>query len=328
MKRREFITLVAGSAAAWPFAVRAQQSAIPLIGFLGGVSAELYGDRLRAFGQGLKEEGYIEGQNVAIEYRWAEGNNDRLPILARELVDRQVTVIAAGGGTASAVAARRATATIPVVFAVAVDPVEVGLVSSLNRPGGNVTGVTNLNVEVGPKRLELLRELIPTATIIAVLVNPTSSVLTESFLHDLQPAAVTLGLQLHILHASTERDFDTVFSTLVQLRAAALVIGPDNFFYAHRSPLGALALRHAMPTISQNRSFARAGCLISYGGSETDYYRLLGSYTGKILKGEKPGDLPVQRSMKVELIINLKTAKALGLTVPLSLLGRADEVIE
>jgi putative tryptophan/tyrosine transport system substrate-binding protein len=328
IRRREFLVTLGGAAAAWPLAARAQQPAVPVIGFLGSTSPDLYADRLRAFGQGLKEEGYVEGQNVPVEYRWAEGNNDRLPVLAVELVRHQVTVLAAGGGTSSAVAAKAATATIPIVFAVAVDPVEVGLVASLSRPGGNLTGVTNLNVEIAPKRLELVRELIPTATTIAVLVNPTSPILTEEFSRGLPSAASALGLQLHVLHASTERDFDTVFAALAQMRAKALIIGPDNFFYAQRKQLAALALRNAIPTISQNRSFAAAGGLISYGGSETEYYRLLGIYTGKILKGEKPADLPVQQSTKVELIINLKTAKALGLTVPLPLLGRADEVIE
>src|SRR6266487_5916595 len=328
MRRRDFIKVIAGSAIAAPRAARAQQPGVPLIGFLGSVSPEMYTARLRAFRQGLREEGYVEGQNVAIEYRWAEGHYDRLPVLAPELVHREVAVIVAGGGTPSAVAAKAATATIPIVFAVAVDPIEAGLVANLHRPGGNVTGVTNLNVEVAPKRLELLRELMPTATTVAVLVNPTSPVLTEQFLRSLQAAAPGLGLHLHILHASTERDLDTVFAALDQLRLAALVICPDNFFNSRIEQLGVLALRHAMPAIYQYHPFVRAGGLISYGSSETDYYRLVGIYTGKILKGEKPGDLPVQRSTKVELIINLKTAKALGLTFPLSLLGRADEIIE
>ncbi len=328
MRRREFVSLLGGAAVAWPLAARAQQPSLPVIGFLSSASPDLYAVRLRAFGQGLKEEGYIEGQNVAIEYRWAEGRNDRLPMLAAELVGRQVNVIAAGGGTPSALAAKAVTATIPIVFAVAVDPVEAGLVASLNRPGGNLTGVTNLNVEVGPKRLELLRELMPTATSVAVLVNPTSPVLTEQFLRDLQAAAPALGLRLHILQASTERDLDTVFAALGQLRPDALVICPDVFFNAYIEQLATLALRHAMPTIYQYHPFVRAGGLMSYGSSETEYYRLVGIYVGKILKGEKPGGLPVQQSTKVELIINLKTAKALGLTVPPSLLALADEVIE
>ncbi len=328
MRRREFIALLGGAAVAWPLAARAQQSAMPVIGFLSNTSPDLVAVRLSAFRQGLKEAGYIEGQNVAIEYRWAEGDNDRLPVLAAELVHRQVAVLVAAGGTPSAVAAKAATATIPIVFAVAVDPVEVGFVASLNRPGSNLTGVTNLNVEVGPKRLELLHELIPTATIIGVLVNPTSPVLAEQFLRGLQAAAHTLGLQLHVLHASTERDLDTVFATLVELRAGALVIGPDILFYAQAKQLATLALRHAVPTIFQNRPSAAAGGLMSYGANATDNYRLVGIYVGRILKGEKPADLPVVQSTKVELILNLKTAKAFGLTVPLSLLGRADEVIE
>jgi putative ABC transport system substrate-binding protein len=327
MKRREFITLLGGAAAS-PVAVWAQQPAMPVVGFLSSASPNLYSDRLRTFRQGLKEAGYVEGQNVEIEYRWAEGHNDRLPVLAAQLVHRQVTVIAAAGGTPSALAAKAATATIPIVFGVAVDPVEVGLVDSLNRPGGNLTGVTNLNAEVGPKRLELLHELLPAATIIAVLVDPTSPALAEAFLRELQAAAHALGVQLHVLHASTEGDFDTVFATLLQLRASALIIGPGTFFAARGEQLAALAVRHAVPTIFQYRPFAAAGGLLSYGSSETDYYRLVGLYAGRILKGEKPADLPVQQATKVELIINLKAARALSLTVPLPLLGRADEVIE
>jgi putative ABC transport system substrate-binding protein len=326
MQRRKFIALLSG-AAAWPFTTRAQQPARPVIGFLSSASPDLYANRLRAFRQGLKEAGYVEGQNVAIEYRWAEGQNDRLPALAAELVQRHVDVIAAAGGTPSAVAAKAATATIPVVFGVAVDPVKIGLVASLNRPGGNLTDITNLNVEVGPKRLELMRELIPAATNIAVLVNPTSPI-AEPFSRSMQAAARTLGQQVHVLQASTEQDFDKVFADLARLRAGALVISPDVFFNTKIEQLAVLSLRHAVPAIFQYREFAAAGGLISYGSDETEYYRLIGIYAGRILKGEKPADLPVVQSTKVEMILNLKTAKALGITVPLPLLGRADEVIE
>jgi len=326
MKRREFITLVGATVLAWPLVARAQQ--FPVIGFLGGTSPELYAVRLRAFRQGLKEAGYVEGRNVEIEYLWAQGRNEQLQALAAQLVHRQVAVIVAGGGTPSALAAKAATTTIPIIFGVAVDPVKLGLVTSLNRPGGNLTGVTNLNVEVGPKRLELLRELLPSATLIAVLVNPTSGAIGEPFVRELEPAAHTLGFKLDVLSASTERDFDTVFATLVQLRADAVVISPDQFFYSRMEQLAQLALRNGIRAISQLRQFAEAGGLISYGGSETEYYRPMGVYTGRVLNGEKPSDLPVQRSTKIELIINMKTAKTLGLTVPPTLLARADEVIE
>jgi putative ABC transport system substrate-binding protein len=328
MKRREFITLLGGAAAAWPLAVRAQPSALPVIGFLSSESPDLFAIRLRAFRQGLKEAGYVEGQNVAIEYRWAEGQNNRLPVLAAELVHSPVNMIVAAGGTPSAVAAKAASETIPIVFAVAVDPVKIGLVASLNRPGGNMTGITNLNAVVGPKRLELMHELIPTATIMALLVNPTSPAVAASVTREVQAAARTLGLQVHILSASTESEFDTVFATMVKLRASALVITPDVFFNTRSEQLAALSLRHAVPAIFQYRKFAAAGGLISYGGDETEYYRLVGIYAGKILKGDKPADLPVQQTTKVELYINLKTAKALGITVPQSVQSRADEVIE
>jgi putative ABC transport system substrate-binding protein len=324
MHRREFIVLTGGAAAAWPLMVRAQQPAMPAIGFLGSTSLEAYTARLRAFAGGLKEEGYVEGQNVAIEYRLADDHDDRLPVLAAELVNRGVSVIAAGGSPSS-LAAKAATAKIPIVFETATDPVMLGLVASLNRPGGNLTGVTNLNVEVGQKRLELLHELLPAATNIAVLVNPSAPAVTEQFLRGLQAAAPALGMQLNVLHASTDRDIDTVFAAL---RADALVIGPYLFFNSRMEQLGALSLRHAVPAIFTYRPFVAAGGLVSYGANETEPYRVVGIYTGKILKGANPGDLPVQRSTKVELLINLKTAKALGITVPLALSGRADELIE
>ena len=325
MRRREFIKGIVGTAAVWPVTVRAQQ---PEIGFLSSASPEGYAIRLRTFQQGLKEAGYVEGQNVRIEYRWAEGQNNRLPTLAADLVHRQVSVIVAAGGTPSAVAAKAATATIPIVFAVAIDPVEAGFVASLSRPGSNLTGVTNLNVDIGPKRLELLHELLPTAAIVAVLVDPTSPTLSEAFLRDLETAAPTFGLKLSVLHASTDREIETAFANLQQQRAPALVIAPSNFFNTRSEQLAALSLRHAVPAIYQFRPFVAAGGLMSYGSDETEFYGLVGIYAGKILKGEKPADLPVQQTTTVELIINLKTAKALGITVPQSVQSRANEVIE
>jgi putative ABC transport system substrate-binding protein len=325
--RRGFITFLGGAVAAWPLAARAQQPAMPVVGFLSSASPDAYALRLHAFRQGLREAGYVEGRNVAVEYRWSKGQNDTLPVLAAELVQLRVAAIVAAGGGPAATAAKKATATIPIVFGVAVDPVEAGLVASLNHPGGNSTGVTTLNVELGPKRLELLHELMPTATVVALLVNPTNAS-SEAISRDLQAAARALGLQLYVLHASAERDFDAVFAALIQLRAGALVIGPDIFFLARSEQLAALTVRHAMPAIFQYRPFAAAGGLMSYGTDETAYYRLVGIYAGRVLKGEKPSDLPVQQATKVELIINLKTAKALGITVPLPLIGRADEVIE
>jgi putative ABC transport system substrate-binding protein len=329
MKRREFITLL-GSAAAWPLAALAQQPAMPVVGFLNAASPDLFAHVVRAFHLGLSETGYVEGRNVAIEYRWAENQYDRLPELAAELVRRRVSVITTGSSTLAALAAKAATTTLPIVFLMGSDPVQFGLVASLNRPGGNLTGITTLNLEMTPKRLQVLRELLPTTTIMAVLVNPTNAPATvETEVRQVQAAAHTLGLQMvHVLQVSTERDLDSAFSTLIQRRAGGLVISADTFFSGKSVELAALASRHAVPTISPYRDFVTAGGLMSYGGSVTELYRLAGVYTGRILKGEQPADLPVQQVTKVQLAINLKTAKALGLTVPTSLIGRADEIIE
>jgi putative tryptophan/tyrosine transport system substrate-binding protein len=325
MKRRNFITLL-GGAAAWPLAARAQQ-AVPVVGVLSAEWPNLFSDRLRAFHDGLRETGYVEGRNLAIEYRWAEGRNDRLPALATELVRRQVTVLVATS-TPAVLAARIATTTIPIVFFVAADPVQLGLVTSLSRPEGNLTGVVTLNVEVAAKRLQLLHELVPTATIVALLVNPSNTALAETITKELEAAARTLGVQLHVLHASSERELDTAFATLVQLRAGALVIGADALFNSRSEQLAELTIRHRVPAIYQFREFVSTGGLMAYGSTVLDTYRPLGVYTGRILKGEKPAELPVQQATKVELVINMKTAKALGLTVPLPLIGRVDEVIE
>jgi putative ABC transport system substrate-binding protein len=324
--RREFITLL-GGAAAWPVAAHAQQPTVPVIGFLGSTSPEAYARRLQAFHQALKETGYVEGQNVEVEYRWAHGRSDRLRALAAELVRRHVALIVAAG-SASALAAKAETTTLPIIFSAAVDPVAVGLVASLNRPGSNLTGVTSLNIEVGPKRLELLHEVVPSATSMALLVNPTNPSIAEPFSRALQAAARALGLQLQVLHASSEREIEAAFATLVKLRAGGLVISPDQLFLARSEQLAALTVRHALPSVHLFREFAAAGGLMSYGSDDREYYRLVGIYVGRILKGEKPRDLPVQQATKVELIINLKTARALSLSVPLPLVGRADEVIE
>src|SRR5262245_39310150 len=325
--RRKLLATLGGAAAAWPLAARAQQAAMPVVGVLSAEWPNLFSDRLRAFHDGLRETGYVEGRNLAIEHRWAEGRNDRLPTLAAELVRRQVTVIVSTS-TPAVLAARTATTTIPTVFFVAADPVQLGLVTSLSRPGGNLTGVVTLNVEVAAKRLELLHEMVPTATIVALLVNPTTAPLAETMTRDLQAAARTLGLRLHVLQASSEREIDTAFATLVQLRAGALVIGTDALFNSRSEQLAALAVRHAVPAIYQYREFVSAGGLMSYGTTVVDTYRAVGVCAGRVLKGEKPAELPVQQATRLELIINMKTAKALGLTVPLPLSGRADELIE
>ena len=327
MRRRDFFKVIGALATAWPLAARAQQATMPVIGFLCATTAEGYAAPLAAFRRGLDQAGFIEGRNVAIEYRWAEDQNDRLPALAADLVRNQVTVIVAAG-TPATLAAKAATSTIPIVFYIGVDPIEAGLVTSLARPGGNITGVTTLNAEVVPKRLQLVHELAPTATVIALLVNPTSPTLAETSMKEARVAAQTLGLQLHVLHASTERDLDEAFRTSVQLRAGALVISPDASFNSLSKQFGALTLRYGMPTIYQFREFAAAGGLLSYGGDVSEFNRQTGILTGRILKGEKPADLPVQQSAKMELFINLKTAKALGLTIPQSVLVRAVELIE
>jgi putative ABC transport system substrate-binding protein len=327
MKRRDFITLLGSAAAGWSLAARAQQPAMPVIGYLGRESPAVFASRVRAFRQGLGETGYAESRNVAIEFRWAEGQHTRLSALAADLVDRQVAVIVAPGGAPGPLAAKSVTTTIPIVFEMGADPIAIGLVGNLNRPGGNITGVSSLNVEVTPKRLEIMHEVAPTAAEIAVLINPTSPT-ADSQLRNLQAAARALGLHLHVLHASTERDFDAVFVTLIQLRAGGLVVASDGFFATHSEQLAALTIRHAVPAIHQSRDFTIAGGLMSYGGSFAESHRQAGVYTGRILKGDKPADLPVQLVTKVELFINLKTAKTLGITFPLSLLGRADAVIE
>jgi putative tryptophan/tyrosine transport system substrate-binding protein len=328
MRRREFITTMGGAAVAWPLAAHAQRPAMPAIGFLNAASLRGPIPRsLSAFLKGLGETGHVDGHNVAIEYRWAEGQNDRLPAMAHDLVHRQVAVIAATG-TPAALAAKAATAAIPIVFETSADPVQLGLVASLRRPGGNVTGVTQLNVEVAPKRLELLHELLPTVRVMALLANPADGALAEAQSRAVLLAARSLGLEVHVLNASTEGDLDGVFAKLIQLRAGGLVISGGALFTSHSEQLAALAVRHAVPAVSPWRGFAEAGGLLSYGSDFTDAYRLAGIYTGRVLKGDKPADLPVQQAMKVELYINLKAAKALGITVPLPLSGRADEVIE
>jgi putative tryptophan/tyrosine transport system substrate-binding protein len=325
MRRREFIKVV-GYSAAWPLTVSAQQSAMPVIGYLGSGSAELNAGFLSAFRRGLNEIGYIEGQNLAIEFRWAE-QNDRLPQLATELVVRKPAVIVAAG-TPQVLALRAATSTIPIVFLIASDPVALGLVASLSRPGGNLTGTTSITLELAQKWLQLLHDLVPTAKTFALLVNPTSRVLADAQAQDLGEAATKLGLRVQVLRASTDGEFNNAFAALAQLRAGGLVISSDAFFLTRMIQFAALAARHAVPAICGFREFPAAGGLMSYGSDSADAFHQIGIYTGRVLKGEKPADLPVVQSTKIQLVINLKTAKALGLTVPATLLATADEVIE
>jgi len=327
VRRRDFISLI-GGAAAWPLAAGAAGGKLPTIGFLHPASPEPSADRPRAFRQGLKEEGFVEGENVAIEYRWADNQNDRLPALAAELVRREVAVIAAVGGNTSVFAAKAATTTVPIVFDVGEDPVKLGLVASLARPGGNLTGINFFTAELAAKRLELLRELVPGAIRIAVLVDPAGPTTTESTLRDIEAAARAMRLQIQILNASTSREIEAAFASFAGERPDALFVGISPFFIVRRVQLAQLAARHAIPAIYQDRLHAEVGGLMSYGASLTDAYRQVGVYTGRILKGAKPADLPVVQSSKFELVINAPTARMLGLAVPPSLLARADEVIE
>ena len=326
MRRREFVSLV--MSLVWPLAAHPQSARMPVIGFLDPRSPNVIPKLLRAFREGLKETGHAEGENISVEYRWAEDQIDQLPTLAADLVRRQVTVIAAPGSIAAVLAVHAATNSIPIVFGTATDPVQLGLVNSLSRPGGNMTGVITLALEVGPKRLELLHEIVPTARTIALLINPASPALSEPTTKDAQAAARTLGVNIHVLHAKTALDFERVFATLVQLQAGGLVIGADTIFTGRAQELAALALRHRVPAIYQYPEFTEAGGLMSYGGSIRDTFHQVGVYVGRILKGEKPADLPVAQLTKVDLVINVKTAKAFGLMVPPALLARADEVIE
>jgi putative tryptophan/tyrosine transport system substrate-binding protein len=327
MRRREFVALL-GGAAAWTFPARAQpQTTMPVVGYLGPESPQTFASRVNAFRDGLAQAGYVEGRNVAIEFRWAEGHYDRLSALAADLVDRQVALLVAPGGAPVALAAKSATATIPVVFEMGGDPVALGVVRSLNRPEGNLTGVSSLSVALGPKRIELLHEMLPTAATIAVVVNPTSPT-ADAQRANMDEAAKRLGLRLHVLHASTEQEFGAVFDALPQIGASGLAFTSDPFYANRSQQLARLAVRHAIPAVHQSRDFTLAGGLMSYGGNFVQSHRQAGAYAGRILRGEKPSDLPVQQVTSVELLINLKAASALGITVPLALIARADEVIE
>jgi putative tryptophan/tyrosine transport system substrate-binding protein len=328
VRRRELMALLSGAAATWPLAARAQQPAMPVIGFLSTQSLDALAERLRAFRQGLKDTGYVEGENVAIEYRFAENRIDRLPVLAAELVHRKVAVIATSGGNASVLAAKAATTTIPIVFTASEDPVRLGLVASLARPGGNLTGVNFFNAELAAKRLEFLRELVPGLSRVAVLVNPANASTTETTLRDVEPAARAIGLQIQVVNASTSREINAAFATFVRERPGALFVGTDPFFSNRRIQLVHLATLHKIPATYTGRLFPEIGGLMSYGSDIMDAFRQIGAYTGRVLKGARPADLPVVQSTKFELVINAETARMLGLTVPPTLLAHADEVIE